>query len=143
MNQAKPYKPLNNASSDYFNPDGVRVSIPLYLDLPTQKRKDLLNAIRTAVENQTLKQYQPATASGLTVESHGDYNPTIEKYIGMDMSVLRGVLFQRGGLPADLVLRIQAVTGLTVITDAELKKAFTERQKQVLNYIKDNPPTTN
>ena len=143
MNTQKPFKPLNSAAADYFNSDGARVSIPVYLDLPNQKRKELLNAVRSTVENQTLTSYQPATASGLTVQSHSEYNPSVEKYIGMDLSVLRSVLFQRGGLAADLVLRIQAVTGVTVITDADLKKAFTERQKQVLNYIKENPPIAN
>ena len=134
----KPFEPINSAAQDYHNEDGVRFSLPFYLDLPTQKRKDLLNALRDAINNSRKSSATPPSASGITVDTYT--SNSVEQYIGMSMDILRGVLFQRGGLPADLIFRIQAVTGLTIVTDAQLKKAFDERKKTVLAYVTNNPP---
>lgn len=139
MNQTKPFAPLNSAATDYHSDDGVRFSIPFYLDVPTQKRKELLNGVRSAIDSRTYTSSTPASMSGISVESNTS-DKYVEQYIGMDLSILRSVLFQRGGIPADLVLRLQAVSGVTVVTDADLKKAFDDKKKTVLSYTKDNPP---
>jgi hypothetical protein len=137
------YEPLNSSKLDYYTSDGVRVSMPLYFDLPNQRRKDLLNGFRNALQAQTMTESSPSSMSGIRVESHGLYNNAIEKYIGMDLACLRGVLFQRGGLPADLILRLQAVTGVEVITEQDIRKAFDQRKKTTVSYTKDNmaPPS--
>ena len=137
------YEPLNSSKLDYYTADGVRVSMPVYLDLPNQRRKELLNGVRNKLQSQTLSEKSPSSMSGIKVQSHGVYDNSIEKYIGMDLACLRGVLFQRGGLPADLVLRLQAVSGVEVISDADIKKAFDHRKKTTVSYTKDNmvPPS--
>ena len=45
-------QPLNHHSRDLHLETGVRVSTPVYVDLTTSQRKDLLNAIRTAAAAQ-------------------------------------------------------------------------------------------
>lgn len=138
---SKLFEPINSAANDYYNEDGTRFSLPFYLDLPNQKRKELLNAVRETIQLTTTTTSEVPSLSGIKVESYT--GNSVEQYIGMDIAVLRGVLFQRGGLPADLVLRIQAVTGASVVTEAELKKAFDTRKKKVLSYVTDNPPPAN
>ena len=134
----KPFEPINSSAADYHNEDGVRFSLPFYLDVPNQRRKDLLNAVRETISLKRTSTSTPDTMSGISVETYT--GNSIEQYIGMNIDVLRSVLFQRGGLPADLILRLQAVTGLTIVTDAQLKKAFDERKKLVLSYVTNNPP---
>lgn len=133
------FVPLNSASSDYHSEAGVRFSIPFYIDLSTVQRKQLLNGVRTALDSRSITTSSPSSVSGLSVESA---NPdiSVENYIGMNISVLRTVLFSRGGVPADLILRLQAVSGVEIVTDADLKKAFDQKKKTVLSYVKDNPP---
>lgn len=137
----KLFEPINSASNDYYNEDGTRFSLPFYLDLPNQKRKELLNAVRETIQATTTTTSDVPSLSGIRVESYT--GTSVEQYLGMSLSVLRGVLFQRGGLAADLVLRIQAITGVTVVTDAEVKKAFDSRKKMVLSYVTNNPPPAN
>lgn len=134
----KPFEPMNSATQDFHTDDGVRISQPLYLDLPNHKRKELLNALRETINNFRTSTSTPSTMSGISVSTYT--SSSVEQYLGMNMDVLRGVLFQRGGLAADLILRIQAVTGVTIVTDAQLKKAFDERKKSVLAYVTNNPP---
>ena len=138
MNPSKPFEPINSAVNDYHNEDGVRFSLPFYLDLPNQKRKELLNALRETINTSRVSVSTPNTMSGITVST--TTGNSVEQYVGMDLTILRGVLFQRGGIPADLIMRIQAVTGHVVVTDAQLKKAFDERKKHVLAYVTNNPP---
>ena len=133
------FVPLNSAQTDYHSEDGVRFSLPFYLDLSTVQKKQLLNGVRSALENRNNTTSTPASASGITVES-ASTDRAIEDYLGMNLSVLRGVLFQRGGLPADLIFRLQAVSGVEIVNEADLKKAFDQKKKTVLSYLKDNPP---
>ena len=137
------YEPLNSSKLDYYTTDGVRVSMPVYFDLPNQRRKELLNGVREALSTTHVTETSPSSMSGIRVSSNGVYDNSIEKYIGMNLDCLRGVLFQRGGLPADLILRLQAVTGLEVVSDADIKKAFDHRKKTTVAYTKDNmlPPS--
>ena len=137
----KLFEPINSAATDFFNEDGVRFSLPFYLDLPTQKRKDLLNGVREKIQSVRTSSSTPNSMSGISVDTFT--TNSVEQYIGMTMDVLRSVLFTRGGVPADLVLRLQAVSGITIVTDAELKKAFDNRKKTVLAYLTNFPPPTN
>ena len=137
--ETKPFNPLNSAKTDYYTEAGARFSLPLYLDLPIQQRKELLNGVREQVANSEFND-NPPTASGLTVTTtNSQFTNKVERYLGMSLPVLRQVIFQRGGMPLDLVLRLQAVTGITVMSEAEFKKAFDSRKKQVLAYVTDNP----
>ena len=136
----KPFEPLNSAACDYHSEDGVRFSLPFYLDLSQQQRKQLFNAVRTTIAATTKSTSVPKSRSGISVEtfSHGEYS--LEQYIGLSIDVIRTLIHSRGGIPADMIVRIQAVTGEVIFTDAQLKKVFDTRKKYVLDYVKNNPP---
>ena len=136
----KPFQPLNSAACDYHSEDGVRFSLPFYLDLSQQQRKQLFNAVRTTIAATTTSTSVPKSMSGISVETRTPVEYSVEQYIGLGIDVLRSVIHSRGGIPADLILRIQAVTGEVIVTDAQLKKAFDTRKKYVLDYVKNNPP---
>ena len=125
---------INNYLNDYTTNDGVRVSLPIYVDVPMSKRKELLNGIRTAQADETTTA-TPSSVSGLTVETVNTRS-SVNDFLGMNADVLRGVLFQRGGLALDLVLKLQDIAKLDVLTEADIKKAFSARQKFILDEYK-------
>ena len=86
MTQAT-YEPLNSSKLDYYTADGVRVSMPVYFDLPNQRRKELLNGLRDALSNVHVTETSPSSMSGIRVSSNGVYDNSIEKYIGMDLGL--------------------------------------------------------
>jgi hypothetical protein len=126
----RPYS-LNASSLDYVTENGSRVSCPVYVDVTMIERKALLNAIRQVC-------YQPSTTqvksiSGITVENSASKQQEVESFLGCSIDVLRSVLFQRGGLPVDLILRIQSVSGYEVISLKDLDAGL----KSKLNNIKE------
>ena len=125
----------NSHLNDYYTQDGTRVCLPIYIDVPMSKRKELLNGIRDAQNSETTSS-KPSTVSGLTVETKNPRS-NVHDFLGMQPDVLRGVLFQRGGLALDLIIRLQQVAGMEVLTEADIKKAFSARQKSVLNLVKE------
>ena len=56
----------------------------------------------------------------------------------MNLDVLRSVVFSRGGLPVDLVLRLQAVTGLEFVTAKDFADSLKKRTTVIKNYISEN-----
>lgn len=127
---------LNNHLNDYVSPVGVRICAPLYVDLTQAQRKELLNAVRTAFEanNQTRT---PPSQSGISVTTN--VTNGAQNYLGCDLNVFRGVIFQRGGIPADLILRAQHMSGYEVVTPADIDKALKHKVKAVKEYITNNP----
>lgn len=129
--------PINGAANDYVNECGVRVSLPCYVDLNTTQRKQLLNGVRDKIDT-----LSPATASqsasGLTVETATNQTSDVESYLGMTIDVLRSTLFSRGGLPLDLVLKLQSVADVEFITAKELKAALTAKGRQFTSWIEKN-----
>ena len=128
---------INSAAYDYLNEQGVRISLPCYVDATTSQRKQLLNAVRTLAAG-TVKS-EPSTISGLTVETATNATSDVESYIGMSLEVLRGVLFQRGGIEVSLLLRLQEATGLEFISAADFTSAFKARQALIKGYTKEYP----
>ena len=126
---------LNYAGADYNTEDGVRISLPLYIDVPNTKRKELLNAVRSVCATQFTT--QPANTHGITVVNSQTLQPKVEAFLGMTIDILRSVLFSRGGLQADLLFRLQAVTGIELITDKDLTAAFKARQAMVKDFKKE------
>ena len=59
------------------------------------------------------------TASGIGVVEPADAEARFESFLGMHLNNLRNVLFQCGGLNVDLILKLQAITGLVVVTERE------------------------
>ena len=131
------YQVINSSKHDYYNEKGVRVSLPVYADVPTDLRKQLLNGVRSAHDASSFSQRDTNTISNITVSTANQSN--VEAYIGMKLEVLRSVLFQRGGLPLDLVLRLQEVSGIEVLTPKELTAVFDTRKKFCSSYQKSHP----
>ena len=135
--QYKRPQPINSAASDYTTPNGVRLSAPIYIDVPTAMRKDLLTRIRDISNEFTGSENQPATASGISVVNSSTRLPDVEAYIGMTLDNLRNALFTRGGLSVDLLLKLQSVTGVDIITDKDITALFKHRAGLVKTFIKD------
>lgn len=129
---------LNGTHTDWWNDHGARLSMPMYVDLPNTLRKEILNGIRDACHSLNPTKPPAKTVSGITVASSSNNQPEIEAYLGMSLDVLRSVLFSRGGLTLDLVLRLQEVSGMEFVTEKDLVAAFKERTKQVKTYIAEN-----
>jgi hypothetical protein len=132
-------EPLNSSKLSYTNSEGVRLSLPLYLDPTTSQRKTLFNAVREAALTSKAVPQQTRTVSGLVVENASTGTASVEQYLGMTLDVLRTMIFARGGLPLDLILRLQAVAGIEYITMAQIKTALTDRKKQIEEFIAANP----
>ena len=131
-------KPINSSANDFTNAGGVRISLPCYVDLTMTQRKELLNGVREAISATNTS--SPKSLSGITVETVTNAASDIETYIGMNIDILRSVLFQRGGLEVSLVLRLQEVTGLTFITDKDFASAFKSRHDLIKKYTKSLTP---
>ena len=129
--------PTNAATNDTYSNNGTRISLPIYCDISQQDRKLMLNGIRTAIYAQA-PTTTPNSVTGLQVVNATNGQHDVEAYLGMSLDVLRTVLFSRGGLPLDLVLRLQSVSGLEVLTEKDIKAAFKERQANILSYMKEN-----
>ena len=127
---------LNSAGMDYMTEEGVRLGLPLYVDLPTQKRKELLNGVRSACAAVTTSKPGQGSLSGISVAQSQSMQPQVEAFLGVSVDVLRTILVSRGGLQADLLFRLQAVTGITFVTEKDFAAAFKQRQTQVKDYIK-------
>ena len=129
--------PTNAATNDTYCSNGARISLPIYVDISQQDRKLMLNGIRTAIYEQQ-PTTTPNSVTGLQVVNATNGQHEVEAFIGMSLDVLRTVLFSRGGMPLDLVLRLQSVSGMEVISEKDIKAAFKERQASVLSYLKEN-----
>lgn len=123
---------VNNYQNDYITDSGTRICTPLYLDLTTTQRKELLNAVRTKATE--MSSASTKTQSGIVVETSVGNLSKIEAFLGCTIEVLRSVLFQRGGLSSDLVLRLQAVTGTEVVSVKEIEAAFKARIKLIKDF---------
>lgn len=131
-------KSINSSANDFTSKAGVRISLPCYVDLTTSQRKELLNGAREAVSATTST--SPKSISGISVETVTRASSDVEAYIGMDLDILRGVLFQRGGLEVSLVLRLQEVTGITFVSDKDFTAAFKARHDLIKEYSKSLTP---
>jgi len=128
---------LNSAANDPMTSDGVRISMPLYIDLPNTLRKELLNGVREVIAgNYTTSETQ--TQSGLTVSTPSSLESEVEAFLGLSIDNLRNVLFSRGGMPADLLFKLQAVTGIEFVSEKDLTAAYKERQAFVKKWKKDH-----
>ena len=130
--------PINHHSNDFYMKEGVRICSPLYIDIPTATRKLLFNGVRTACQTTRNAPIQPDTASGIQVIESSAAQAEVETYLGMTVDNLRNVMFARGGLNLDLVLRLQNVSGIEVITEKDIATAFTSKKKVITQWVKEN-----
>lgn len=132
--------PLNRHQNDYSCENGTRICLPCYIDPSISLRKEILNAVRTKA-SELIEVEQPNSMSGISVMSSSSRQPQIEQYLGMSIDILRNVLFQRGGLEASLVLKLQNITGLQIVTDKDFTAAFKLKQSLVKGFSKEYPYT--
>ena len=130
--------PVNSSGNDFMTESGVRLSTPVYCDLPNSLRKELFNGVRTACTAPSNARTATASVSGISVEESSNRAPDVESYLGMNIDTLRAVLFSRGGIPVDLVLRLQAISGLVFVTEKEFNAALKKRGTIIKNYITEN-----
>ena len=138
VRQWKRIPPINAAGNDYISKDGVRISLPCYIDITMQQRKSLLNACRDACSSQVITS-EPDSMSGIRVETTSNQQSDLESYLGMSLDVLRGVIFQRGGIEAGLLLRLQEATGVELVSEKDFNAAFKARLDVIKKYTSNYP----
>ena len=132
--------PINRAANDSITDDGTRISLCLYIDPTMNVRKNILNAVRELCNQPVEPAHQPTTMSGISVIHNATLQPKVESYLGMSIDNLRSnVLFQRGGLEISLVLKLLAVTGLSLVTDKEIASAIKAKQALVKQFVAAYP----
>lgn len=138
FNQFANIPPLNRSANDVVTDSGVRISTPLYIDLPMTTRKDILNRVRQLAMEPVEAKQQPNSLSGISVSSYSTKESAICFFLGMDISNLRNTLFSRGGLEASLLLKLQSICGVQYVTEKEICSAFDARKKLVKEFIKNH-----
>ena len=131
--------PLNHHSNDFTSAAGIRVSLPLYIDPPTVVRKQLFNAVREACNGAATATPAINSRSGISVETSDSRMAAVESYLGLTVENLRNVIFSRGGISCDLILKIQEVSDHEVISMKEIETAFKQRIAQIKKFTKDYP----
>ena len=130
---------LNNWQNDHTNDLSVRVSCPLYIDVPQQLRKDLYSKLRSTVETEKIIS-TPKSQSGISVATATPGGTRVEAAIGVSLDNLRSIMFSRGGLDVTLLLRIQCVLGEEVVTTKDIETALKNKISQVKEFIALNTP---
>ena len=82
---------------------------------------------------------QPESYTGITVETAGSAQSDVETYLGVSLDVLRGVIFQRGGIECGLLLRLQEVTGIQYVAQKDFAAAFKKRGTLIKEYTTTHP----
>ena len=57
----------------------------------------------------------------------------VEQELGMNEENLRHALFARNGIPERLALKLQAVTGVELVTKEQIEQTFQERITHLYN----------
>lgn len=130
-------KHINHFSNDLTTKEGVRICTPLYIDLTTAQRKEILNKVREIAYEPAAVSIPP-TQSGITVENFSNRENEIVSKLGMDLANLRNALFQRGGLSVDLVLKLQSITGLVFVDQKIFAAAFKQKQAAIKSFMEEH-----
>lgn len=134
---ATPSLRVNSAQSDYISESGARISTPIYYDANPTQLKDLYNKVRTVAATPITSSVK--SVSGITVDSYGSAQQAVEQHLGCSLDILRTVLFSRGGVNIDLILKIQQVIGEEIVSVKELEAAFKTKLNVVKGILKTNP----
>ena len=109
-----------------INDQGTLISCPLYISPSLDRRKELLNAFRSAKTGQLLEAgfgNTPRQEGSLSVYTAQSSPMTpIEAELGMNEESLRQMLFAKQGLSEKLLLKLQALTGVEVVTREEIEE---------------------
>ena len=108
-----------------INEQGTLISCPVYISPSMDRRKELLNAFRTVKTKQLLEMgysNQPRQEGRISV--HTAVTPPqapIEVEMGVNEESLRMMLFAKQGLNEKFLLKLQALTGVEVVTREEIE----------------------
>jgi hypothetical protein len=109
---------------------GIAVSTPIYISLPVEQRKQVLNQIRT------LKAKQLMELGWSEKDQEGGYKwsddksfqapplSPVEEELGCTEEHLRSVLFGRNGIPERLLVKIQRLTGIRLIERKQIESTY-------------------
>ena len=129
--------PLNTSNKDFITKSGVRISAPLYVNISQETRKEWLNELRRLASATTVREV--SSASGITTETSTNADAGIESYLGLTLDTLRSsVLFQRGGIAIDMLLKLQSVTGIEAVSEKDIAAALKARVEDVKSFIADH-----
>jgi hypothetical protein len=132
---------VNSSFTDYISDSGARISTPIYYDASPTELKTLYNKVRQVASTPITSSVK--SVSGITVDSFGSAQQAVERHLGCSLEVLRTLLFSRGGVNIDLILKIQQVIGEEVVSVKELEAAFKTKLNVVKEILKNYPYTSN
>ena len=130
---------FNQSTPTIVLEDGTAISTPTYINLSNDAAKALLNAFREVVLKQQLEMgHKPtdlSTRGGLEVVNHTKPPKTpAELELGMDVENLRYVLFGRTGSPERVVLKLQELTGMSIVSSDQVKMVQDKWRNHVFSY---------
>lgn len=116
---------------------GISISTPIYIAIPVETAKTLINAFRVKKQKELLEMgyenhYQSNSVS-VTTNNLPKMCP-IETEIGMDENALRATLFGRTGVSERLLLKLQSLVDLEIVS----KEQIEDTQKQWLQHLFPN-----
>lgn len=106
---------------------GLCISVPFYISLLPEHRKILLNKFREIKTQQLIDAgFNPQTRSGNLVVQTAEAPPQtpIELELGMNEDNLRSALFNRQGIQERLVIKLQHLTGVTLVSKKDVEETY-------------------
>ena len=94
-----------NVTPSAFQSNGVVVSTPIYVALTKEQNKAILNAVRDVAKEGSID---------------------VEEELGVNEENLRHLLFSSNGIPERLLVKLQALTGIDVVTREQIEKTYTD-----------------
>lgn len=112
--------------------NGVVVSTPIYISLPVEQRKAVLNRIREIKTKEliemgwTQKEQQHGFKWSEDESFQAPPMTPVEEQLGCTEEHLRATLFSRHGLTERMLLKIQKITGIRIINRADIEATYVD-----------------
>ena len=116
----------NQVTPTLVTDNGTAISVPLYLNPSSDKKKELLNAFRSIKTKQLIEAGYNAPRESNSVVVIDQTQPSlspIEQDMGMNEDALRSVLFGRQGISERIILKLSHLTGIPVLTREDVELA--------------------
>lgn len=129
----------NQITPTAIQENGCAISTPFYINPTTDQTKQLLNAFRVVKQKELIESgfnTEPTvTPGGLVIQTNTQLPlAPIEQELGMNEEALRQVLFGRQGVSERLILKLQRLTGVYLVTRAQIEETF----NAWLNHLYDD-----
>ena len=124
-------------TSTAIQPSGITVSTPIYISLPVEQRKAVLNSIRQIKTQQLMEMgWKLADQKGgyrFGTDESFEAPPLtpVETELGCTEDHLRAALFSRHGMTERLLVKIQNLTGISVVHREQIEATY----KDWLNHL--------